>query len=46
MYLMDRDDGPHKVFFLAKDMGRIIEYIFYDSRLIKPLTLEEIDAIG
>ena len=41
MYLVDRDDGPHKVFFLAKDMGRVIEAILYQSRLIAPLPADD-----
>ena len=41
MYLMDRDDGPHKVFFLAEGMGRVIEAILYQSRLIKPISEED-----
>ena len=41
MHLVDRDDGPHKVFFLAKDMGRVIEAILYQARLIDPINMRD-----
>ena len=37
MYLKDHDDGPHKVFFLAKDMGSLIEHQLHQCCLVAPI---------